>query len=391
MLVFCLGTAAELIKCYPVIERANRRGEPWAVLSTGQSPNLLAMQFQDFGLTGQGDYFAALGTDRELDRPLQAMAWFARLLCVTRRSLLSATGVPAHYLSPEAVWVVHGDTLSTLGGALLGRRLGMRVAHIEAGMRSGNWRTPFPEEITRRWVSRLACIHYAPNPEARRALENERVSGAIVETFGNTQLDAVIAVRDRPASEEPADVESGGGLPVAGSFAIANVHRFENLNSEKHWRTIVDATIRLARHCPIYFVMHPQTRAKIESVPNVQRRFEEARVRLLDRLPFVAFLEMLKRARFLLSDGGGNQDECRVLGLPCLILRTRTESPSGLAPEGPCLLSELDPTKIAVFDADPEAFRRPPFTPAVSPADQILSSLLTIASASPKQSPPYHD
>lgn len=385
MLVFCLGTAAELIKCYPVIERATRRGVPWAVLSTGQSPNLLAMQFRDFGLTGQGGYYAALATDRDLDRPLQALAWFARLLCVTRRSLLSAMHVPASCLARGGLWVVHGDTLSTLGGALLGRRLGMRVAHIEAGMRSGNWRSPFPEEITRRWVSRLASVHFAPNQDARRALEHERAGGTIVETSGNTQLDAVVAVRDRPGAAADAP---HGGPPIAEPFAIANLHRFENLNSEKNWRTIVETTIRLARHCPIYFVMHPQTRAKIESAPDVRRRLEAAGVRLLDRLPFVAFLERLKRARFLLTDGGGNQDECRVLGLPCLILRTRTESPSGLAPEGPCLLSELEPDKIDAFDADPEAFRRPPYTPTVSPADQILSSLLGMTGAPSAQGIP---
>lgn len=390
MLVFCLGTAAELIKCYPVIERAARKGVPWAVLSTGQSPNLLAMQFRDFGLTGQGGYYAALVTDRDLDRPLQALAWFARLLLVTRQSLISTMGVPTACLARDGLWVVHGDTLSTLGGTLLGRRLGMRVAHIEAGMRSGNWRSPFPEEVTRRWVSRLASIHYAPNPVARRALENERVSGTIVETCGNTQLDAVVAIRDRPTNAETADMPSGGP-PASGPFAIANLHRFENLNSEKNWRTIVEATVRLARHCPIYFVMHPQTHAKIESTPDVRRRLEKAGVRLLDRLPFVPFLELLKKARFLLTDGGGNQDECRVLGLPCLILRTRTESPSGLVPEGPCLLSELDPNKIAAFDADPEAFRRPPFTPSVSPADQILSSLLAIAGTPPAQVAPSHD
>lgn len=381
MLIFCLGTAAELIKCYPVIRGADRRGMPWVVLSTGQSPKNLRMQFDDFGLSADR-YRVLLETREDLERAGQALSWFVRLLSTPRSRLMSALrGVPgfdslsdsnqgsnrgSNRGSNQSIWVVHGDTLSTLAGARLGRRWGFPVAHIEAGMRSGTWHSPFPEEVSRRWVSGIASIHFPPNPEARSALEAEKRRGRIIATEGNTQLDALIAaIEDAPA---------GAGAADAGPYAIANLHRFENLNTAAHWRILIEASVQARKHCRLLFVMHPQTSAKLDSDPAAKKRLLDAGVELLPRQPFLPFARLLGSAEFLISDGGGNQDECKILGLPCLILRTHTESKSGLAPEGPCLLSELDESKVEEFFRDPARFRRAPYRPPNPPAARIVDA-----------------
>jgi len=374
MLIFCLGTAAELIKCYPVIHEAHRRNLPWVVLSTGQSPNNLSMQFRDFRLPDDGSHYRVLiDAAEDLHHPTQALVWFGRLARTGDRDVRRALSGIAHAAealdNKRAIWVVHGDTLSTLGGARLGKRLGLRVAHIEAGMRSGTWFSPFPEELSRRWVSGITSLHFAPNPAARAALAAERRPGQIIETEGNTQLDAIVAVVDKP------DEEAARRLDLPSSYAVANLHRFENISNPKHWSLLVDACVTAQRHTPVLFVQHPQVAAKIAEDSSAREQLTNAGVRLLPRLPFVDFARVLAGAKFLLSDGGGNQDECKILGLPCLILRTHTESASGLAPDGPCLLSELRADKIEEFLRDPEQYRRPPHRPLRSPSVDIVDAL----------------
>ncbi|MEK7357016.1 MAG: UDP-N-acetylglucosamine 2-epimerase, partial [Bdellovibrionota bacterium] len=180
---FVTGTAAELIKIYPVIAIAAKRGYGVRVVSTGQSRENFLMQYRDLGLD-ESLLSAMMPTEGDLGRASSALKWFLRALFVSPKRFRSGLLV-----REKTFVVVHGDTLSTLVGSILARRAGYPVVHVEAGLRSPSLLNPFPEEINRRLVSKLATYHMAPDSRAEGNLQRAHVKGRVVVTRGNTLLD----------------------------------------------------------------------------------------------------------------------------------------------------------------------------------------------------------
>lgn len=352
---FVTGTAAELIKIYPVIAMAQARGYGVRVVSTGQSRENFLMQYRDLQLD-ESLLSTMMPSEGDLGHASSALKWFIRALLVSAKTFKSGL------LTREKTFVVvHGDTLSTLVGSLLARRAGLPIVHVEAGLRSPSLFNPFPEEINRRWVSRLASYHMAPDATAKNNLRTARVSGKVVVTRGNTLLDAVSMV---------------GGVDAHRSapYALVNIHRFENLNSAARWNVIVDTVVRAAAKTKLVFVMHPQTRHKLDHDPESLKKLTHPNIELRDRMPFSEFIGLLKGAQYLISDGGSNQEECSYLGKPCLILRERTERTEGL--DTCCLLTRFEQPLIDRFLADPMQYKTPALAPSASPTSIILDSLI---------------
>jgi UDP-N-acetylglucosamine 2-epimerase (non-hydrolysing) len=366
MLWFSLGTAGELIKVYPLLRMAGERGVPWRVVSTGQSAVNFWTQWDELLLPRERTV-TLLATRRDLHTSTQALRWFARASLLGRgalRGIIRAqTGGDAP--GPGDVWVAHGDTLSTLVGARAARALGVPLAHVEAGLRSPKLVQPFPEEINRRLVSRLAAFHFAQDEVATENLRRDRVAGRIVCTGGNTLYDAIRYVAR--------DFAAGPARPP-GAYAVANLHRFENLASAARWRILLDVLARAARARPVLLVLHPPTRDKLDRDPAARRKLEDAGVVLLPRQRFTTFIPLLAGADFVLSDGGSNQEECHYLGQPCLILRDSTERVEGLA-GGSCVLSRFDARLIDEFLEAPARWRRPPIELPAAPSAVVLDTL----------------
>lgn len=352
---FVMGTAAELIKVYPIIHLAQRRGHSIKIIATGQARENFLMQYRDFGLSEELlDWL--IPSEGDLSRAAKALKWFLRATVISQQQLINKFNT-----GEKAYAVVHGDTLSTLVGAIVGRRLGLAVVHIEAGLRSPHLLNPFPEEITRRIVSRLVSIHMAPSDEAEQNLIKSGIGGGIINTQGNTLQDAVRLVSERPASfSQP-------------PFALANLHRFENLNSTERWKKLIEVSLAAAKRLPLIFIMHPQTRFRLNQDPESLKALMDARVELRDRLSFSEFLALLKNAEFLISDGGSNQEECSYLGKPCLLLRETTERPEGLNQS--CVLSKFEPSVIESFLTDWRRYSIPVSPPATSPSELVLRTL----------------
>lgn len=351
---FVTGTAAELIKIYPVIVRARELGHGVRVVTTGQSRENFLMQYRDLRLD-ESMLADVMPTEGDLGQASSALKWFFRAVTFSPAEFKAAL-----LQSQKTYVVVHGDTLSTLVGAVLSWRAGIEIVHVEAGLRSPSLLNPFPEEINRRLVSKLATHHMAPDAHAKNNLRRAKVKGSVVVTRGNTLLDAVRMV-------------DGTKTNRSGSFALVNIHRFENLNSPTRWPVIVDTVVRAAAETKLVFVMHPQTRHKLDSDPNALAKLTHPNIELRDRMPFSEFIGLLKRADYLISDGGSNQEECSYLGKPCLILRDRTERIEGL--DTCCLLTRFDQTLIDRFLADPTAYKTPALTSSESPTSIILNSL----------------
>lgn len=355
---FVLGTAAELIKVYPLIRQSEDRGWDWHVVTTGQSGASFWLQYDDFDLPAART--SRLFEGQELERAGAALRWFLKACRPSKRWLRQI--VPAAGGRPLAL-VVHGDTLSCLLGATYGRRLRLPVVHVEAGLRSASPWQPFPEEICRRWVARLARFHMAPDETAAENLRNQRVRGDVVLTHGNSLADTVRLI-------------CGPSIASAhGDLAVVNIHRFENLRSRSRRTIIVDSLLRAAQRWRLLMVLHPQAQHSLTASGDLGR-LRAAGVELRQRMVFSQFIRLVRDSRFLITDGGSNQEESHYLGKPCLLLRNTTERREGLG--STTVLSRFDPAVIGEFLACPDRFARSPTFPPASPTRIMLDHLAQV-------------
>lgn len=343
---FSVGTAAELIKIFPLITEAAARNLDWRVVSSGQNGANFDFQYRAFGLPS-AKLVRLNSSSQDFQSGSQAVKWFFSTLF---RGLWSgfAREFQVHGRSPQTgdYWFVHGDTLSTLVGAVIGARLRTVVCHVEAGLRSGRLFNPFPEEINRRLVSHFASFHFCPDEFATRRLQAEEVSGTIVNTKGNTVMDAIPAILASTSNVE---------LPSK-PYVLVNLHRFENLSVPSRWEFMMETVLEISKKNHVLFVALPPTQARLKD--GWGERLRSAGVAIIERQPFAHFIRLLNHADFVVSDGGSNQEEASYLGVPCLLLRLSTERREGLGAN--VVLSGLDPKVVSEFLQNPSQYRRAP-------------------------------
>jgi UDP-N-acetylglucosamine 2-epimerase (non-hydrolysing) len=353
------GTTGELIKLAPVLARLRDRGAPALTLCTGQQIEQIPTLLDDLCLP-QPDLWLARGNNgHDLERAADLPRWLYRVaLAFTRnrrtlRARLTSTARP--------LLVVHGDTFTTVLGAAMGHALRVPVAHIEAGLRSGDWRNPFPEELDRLAATRLAHIHFAPGAGAASNLRAMKVRGEIVDTGGNTIHDALAMVRPSSPQLEPTTTP----------FGLASLHRFELLADPIALRAILKLLRRASRSTPILFIDHPVTVAALAK-HDLDSMFDD-RLRRVPRQTFFNFIALLKASAFLVTDSGGSQEECACLGHPCLVHRAVTERRDGLNES--VVLSRMDLDVARAFLDDPRAHARPQMDHPRAPTDAIVDYL----------------
>lgn len=316
---------------------------PYRLLTTAQQATQIAGCLDTFSLR-QPDLWLARGRNgRDLERNQDVSIWMTRVAGTYGREFRSLRH--ALHKDGQPIVMVHGDTMTTVLGAAMGRLLGARVAHVEAGLRSGDWRNPFPEELDRRATSRLASIHYAPGKWAADNLRMGGTTGEIIDTNANTIRDSLRLVPDTTPNV---------ALPIA-PFGIVSLHRFELLGKPGRLKEIIERLREHSRKVPLLFVDHSVTVAAIRSA-GLDAAFDD-RFRRIPRQSYYEFVALLRRAAFLVTDSGGSQEECTALGLPCVVHRATTERQDGLD-GGPICLTRGSIETFDDFLNDPAAWRR---------------------------------
>ena len=214
-------------------------------------------------------------------------------------------------LKPD-VALVYGDVNSTMAAALVCAKLGLRVGHVEAGLRSFD-RT-MPEEINRLVTDQLADLLFTPSPDGDENLNKEGVCAERIFRVGNVMIDSLVRLL-------PFATQTGrDGLPDR--YALVTLHRPSNVDDDKALRGILESLLAVSRNLPVVFPAHPRTRQRIADFGlHVQQ------LRVVDPLPYVDFLGLQSRATVVITDSGGIQEETTYLGIPCLTLRENTERP----------------------------------------------------------------
>ncbi len=304
------GTRPEAIKMAPVVRQLKARPEfDVKVVVTAQHREML-------------DQVLALFAIRP-DYDLNIMAAGQTLYDVTAKALLGLRDVLREE-RPDTV-LVHGDTTTTFVGALAAFYEQIDVGHVEAGLRTGNVYSPFPEEMNRRLTGTIARWHFAPTPTAAANLRAEGVAPERIFVTGNTVIDALqTAVRADTDAAPWAD-----GLADGDRVVLVTTHRRENLGEPM--RHIYRALRRLVTEVPRTHIVFP-----VHKNPAVRRVVHEElgdipQVHLIEPLEYSPFAKLMARATLVLTDSGGIQEEAPGLGKPVLVLRDTTERPEAVA------------------------------------------------------------
>lgn len=327
-LLLLVGTKAQFIKTAPILRELDARYMPYTLVYTGQHSETFELLEAAFETRPPDDI---LVPEFEASTHGSFFRWCLRYwLAVARR-------VKSGAWRGTRIGLVHGDTASTLFGAIAVRLAGGRVGHVEAGLRSPRLFEPFPEEVIRRVVSRLSALHYVPDAQAESNLRHSH--GIVFNTGGNTLRDALLMALSRI---DPLPGEGG-----AGGYALVSIHRSENLSRRADFDMLMEEVLRASEQVPVKFVLHPATREKIHSSSWLSRLQNQPRLELLERMDYPEFVKVLIGSCCLLTDGGSNQEEAAMLGLPTLLLRRATERQDGLGEN--VVLSGLERDSIRAF------------------------------------------
>jgi len=235
---------------------------------------------------------------------------------------------------PDVVLVV-GDVDSTLAGALVAVKMGIRVAHVEAGLRSFD-RT-MPEEINRLLTDGVADYCFTTEPAANENLAREGILSQRIHYVGNVMIDTLFRFRERAAASRI--VEDLGLTP--GGFALMTVHRPSNVDDPEALSRTLAAIAAVRRDLPVVFPVHPRTQ---ECLKRLSGRANTGLL-LAEPLPYLDFVQLMANAACVLTDSGGIQEETTALGVPCLTLRATTERPITVT-HGTNRVVGLDPEKV---------------------------------------------
>jgi UDP-N-acetylglucosamine 2-epimerase (non-hydrolysing) len=308
-LLILIGTKAQFIKTAPILNELDARGTPYRLIYTGQHSETFDLLEVAFSTRTADDQMVP---NMEASTHNKFLRWAISYWKQAFKRRLSWQG--------STCGIVHGDTASTLFGAMALRYAGVPVVHVEAGLRSAALLEPFPEELIRRCVSRLASLHLVPDPSAARNLIG--ISGDVVDTQGNTLRDALAM-----ALGLWGDVPAEGGH---GGYAVVSMHRSENLGRKQTFDFLMGEIMAIADVLPVMFVMHPTTREKIQSSGWLEKLRGKEGLTLTERMDYPEFVKLLVGSCCLFTDGGSNQEEASMMGLPTLLLRNETERPDGL-------------------------------------------------------------
>lgn len=303
-----VGARPNFMKVAPIVEEMKRRASEFAplIVHTGQhyDAQMSDAFFHDLGLP-EPDVYLGVGSGSHAMQTATVMQMFEPVVLAEK---------------PDWVLVV-GDVNSTLACALVCSKLGIRVAHVEAGLRSRD-RT-MPEEINRLLTDQLADLLLTPSQDGDENLRREGIPDERIRFVGNVMIDSLMSQLVRADSSTVRE-----DLGIAGTdYAALTLHRPSNVDDKETFARILDALEEISRRLPVIFPVHPRTRARLSEFGFAERIERAKGLRLIDPLGYLDFLRLYSGARLVLTDSGGIQEETTALGIPCLTLRENTERP----------------------------------------------------------------
>ncbi|MFP4111882.1 MAG: non-hydrolyzing UDP-N-acetylglucosamine 2-epimerase [Candidatus Woesearchaeota archaeon] len=316
-----LGTRPEIIKMAPVIKQLEKNKVNYFIIHTNQhySKDMDAVIFEDLNLK-KAKYNLEVGSGIH---GLQTGKMLERIEEVYLKE------------KPDIV-LVHGDTNTTLAGALAAKKMNIKVGHVEAGIRSND--KTMPEEINRVLVDHMIDYYFAPTVAANKNLRKENIPEEKIFVVGNTIVDAVL--------ENAKIAEKKSGIlkrfnQDKNSYILVTAHRPENVDNKKKLKDILSILEKISEKEKVLFSLHPRTKKKIEEF---NLKIPE-KVTAFSPVGYLDFLMLEKNAKLILTDSGGLQEEACILNVPCITLRENTERPESVL-AGANIIAGTKPEKV---------------------------------------------
>ena len=276
------------------------------LVHTGQhyDSNMSDAFFDDLRLP-KPDFHMGVGSGSHAEQTAGVMVAYEKILMET---------------SPDWVVVV-GDVNSTVACSLAAKKLCLRVAHLEAGLRSGD-RT-MPEEINRLVTDSISDVLWTPSLDGNENLTHEGVAEERISFVGNIMIDSYELMREQI---EKAGTRADLGLPQNG-YAIVTLHRPSNVDHRETLAMLVETLVEVAKGMPLAFAMHPRTRKNLEGFGLLDKLESVEHIVVTEPMSYIRFMSLVREAKLVITDSGGIQEETTYLGVPCLTLRDTTERP----------------------------------------------------------------
>lgn len=303
MVLHVVGARPNFVKAAPVLSAGAELGLRQRLVHTGQHYDdaLSDVFFRQLDLP-QPDINLGIGSGRHGAQTAAVLAAIEEELIDQRPAML----------------VVYGDINSTLASAIAAAKLGVPIAHVEAGLRSFD--DSMPEEVNRRLTDALSTLLLATSPEAIAHLGQEGVPADRIHLVGNPMIDTLLARLDRL---DPRPFRIANGLGPDDPYVVVTMHRPSNVDRVEAARAVVRALDTVGATVPVYFPLHPRGRANLEAAGIAKARG----VTILEPLGYLDFLSAVRGASMVITDSGGIQEETTILDVACLTLRNSTERP----------------------------------------------------------------
>lgn len=302
-----VGARPNLMKIAPLMDVMVRTpGIEPILVHTGQhyDERMSDLFFRELGIPAP-DHYLGVGSGTHAQQTAQVMVRLEPLF---------------EELRPDLVLVV-GDVNSTLAAALVASKLGIRLAHVEAGLRSFD--RSMPEEVNRVVTDALSDLLFTTERSAEENLRREGIAEEKIHFVGNVMIDTLLRHRERA---EALGVPARFGL-APGEYAVVTLHRPSNVDAPDALARMVDVMVAVQERLPVVFPVHPRTRSRLAEAGLLTRLEALPDVRLTEPLGYLEFLGLMAGARLVLTDSGGVQEETTILGVPCLTVRENTERP----------------------------------------------------------------
>jgi UDP-N-acetylglucosamine 2-epimerase (non-hydrolysing) len=351
-----LGTRAQFIKMAPIMYEMKKQSLPYTLIYTAQHRENVQEILDIYGLR-KPDLNIYDGD--ESNTMSKGFKWMLDMLF---KSLFKAK----KYLPEKGIVLTHGDTFTAWLAALMGKRAGCKVGHVESGLRSFNIFSPFPEEISRLITFRLSDIYFCADDWAVNNLK--KYKGEKINVGANTMLDGVKFAVD---SEKKTDFDF-----QKEPYVLVSIHRYENIFKDRFTEVIIPYLKEISKKHKLVITLHPTTRERLKELNLFDELNKEKNIVLHKRFDFIDWINVCNDAEFVISDGGSNQEELSYLGVPTLLFRDHTERKEGLGEN--IVLSMFDKEVIDEFVEKFKKYRREPLFAEVHPSEEIVENLLKI-------------
>ncbi len=320
-----VGARPNFMKIAPIVREMKRRGGEFLplIVHTGQHYDAAMSDsfFNDLGIP-KPDYHLEVGSHSHTVQTAKIMTAFEPVV-----------------LEEKPDWVVVvGDVNSTIACALVCAKLNVKVAHVEAGLRSRD-RT-MPEEINRILTDAISDLLLTPSTDGDENLKAEGIPESKIKFVGNVMIDSVFYNLEKSKDSR---IREDLNL-TENEYAVTTLHRPSNVDDRETFTNLLDALVAVSEKIPIIFPVHPRTRNNIEKF-GFAGRVEESNIKLIEPLGYLDFMRLYSGARVVLTDSGGLQEETTALGIPCLTLRENTERPITIS-HGTNILAGTNSEKI---------------------------------------------